>query len=169
MAKRALIPTVVGLLLLALVGFGYYHVMVKQSEAFCGFCRRPIHANARVVAEIDGRREVVCCARCAMSEAYQEKKPLRLIEVTDFVSGNKLDPQGAYFVDGSRKVLCSHDAPMFDETKHMEPMTFDRCSPGAYAFARRDDAEKFAKENGGIVLRLEELLQGVNSPGVNSR
>lgn len=169
MAKRALIPTVVGLLLLALAGFGYYHLMVKQSEAVCGFCRRPIHANTRVVAEVDGRREVACCARCAMSEAYQEKKPLRLIEVTDFVSGNKLNPQRAYFVDGSRKVLCSHDAPMFDETKHMETMTFDRCSPGAYAFARREDAEKFARENGGAVLRLEEMLRGVNSRGVTSR
>ena len=89
--------------------------------------------------------------------------PWRLIEVTDFPSGKKLDPQQAYFVDGSRKVLCSHDAPMFDETKHMEPMTFDRCSPGAYAFARREDAEKFVSENGGIVLRLAQLLQGVNS------
>jgi hypothetical protein len=163
MTKRALIPTAVGLLLLGLMGFGYYHLMVKQSEAFCGFCRRPIHANARVIAEIDGRRKVVCCARCAMSEAYQEKKPVRLIEVTDYVSGKKLDPQHAYFVDGSRKVLCSHDAPMFDETKHVEPMTFDRCSLGAYAFARREDAEKFAKENGGIVLQLEEMLQGVKS------
>jgi hypothetical protein len=169
MAKRALIPTVVGLLLLALVGFGYYHLMVKQSEALCGFCRRPIHANTRVIAEIDGRGKVVCCARCAISEAYQEKKPLRIIEVTDFVSGNKLDPQQAYFVDGSRKVLCSHDAPMFDETKHVQPMTFDRCSPGTYAFARREDAENFARENGGIVLRLEQLLQGVNSQGVNAR
>jgi hypothetical protein len=169
MAKRALIPTLVGLLLLALAGVGYYHLILKQSEAVCGFCRRPIHANTRVIAEIDGRREVVCCARCAMSEAYQEKKPVRLIEVTDFASGNKLDPQHAYFVDGSRKVLCSHDAPMFDETKHMEPMTFDRCSPGAYAFARREDAEKFARENGGAVLRLEEMLRGVNSQGVGSR
>ncbi|MFI5247236.1 MAG: hypothetical protein ACHQWV_01625 [Nitrospirales bacterium] len=169
MAKRALIPTAVGLLLLGLIGLGYYHLMVKQSEAFCGFCRRPIHANARVIAEIDGRREVVCCARCAMSEAYQEKKPVRLIEVTDFVSGNKPDPQRAYFVDGSRKVLCSHDTPMFDETKHVEPMTFDRCSPSAFAFARREDAEKFAKENGGIVLRLEEMLRGVDSQGARSQ
>ncbi len=163
MAKRTLIPTAVGLLLLGLLGLGYYHLMVKQSEAFCGFCRRPIQANARVIAEVDGRRKIVCCARCAMSEAYQEKKPVRLIEVTDYVSGKKLDPQHAYFVDGSRKVLCSHDAPMFDETKHVEPMTFDRCSPGAYAFARREDAENFAKENGGMVLQLEEMLQGVKS------
>jgi hypothetical protein len=145
------------------MGRGYYHLMVKQSEAFCGFCQRPIYANAKVIAEIDGRRKIVCCARCAMSEAYQEKKPSRLIELTDFPFGEKLDPQHAYFVDGSRKVLCSHDSPMFDETKHMEPMTFDRCSPCAYAFARREDAENFAKENGGIVLRLAQMLQGVDS------
>ena len=163
MTKRAVITSAVGLMLVGLLGFGYYRLIVNQSEAFCGFCLRPIHANARVIAEINGRRKVVCCARCAMSQAYQEKKPVRLIEVTDFASGKKLDPQRAYFVDGSRKVLCSHDAPRFDETKHVEPMTFDRCSPGAYAFARRADAEKFVKENGGIVLQLQEMLQGVNS------
>jgi hypothetical protein len=62
MAKLALIPSAVGLLLLGLMGLGYYHLMVKQSEAFCGFCHRPIHAHARVIAEVGGRRRTVCCA-----------------------------------------------------------------------------------------------------------
>jgi len=162
MTRRALFTSVVGLVLLGLLGLGYYRLMVKQSEAFCGFCHRPIHAHARVIAEIGGRRRTVCCARCAITEAFQEKKPVRLIEVTDYVSGNTLKPEEAYFVEDSRKTLCDHDAPMFDETKHVEPMTFDRCSPGAYAFARRADAVAFIRENGGVVLQLNEMMQGVN-------
>ena len=162
MTKRALFTSVVGLVLLGLLGLGYYRLMVKQSEAFCGFCHRPIHAHARVIAEIGGRRRTVCCARCAITEAFQEKKPVRLIEVTDYVSGNTLKPEEAYFVEDSRKTLCDHDAPMFDETKHVEPMTFDRCSPGAYAFARRADAVAFIQENGGVVLQLNEMMHGVN-------
>ena len=163
MRKRAVIASAVGLILLGLLGLGYYRMMVNQPEAFCGFCHRPIHAHAQVIAEVGGRRRAVCCARCAMTEAFQEKKPVRLIEATDYVSGNTLKPEQAYFVEDSRKVLCDHDAPMFDETKHVEPMTFDRCSPGAYAFARREDAVAFTQENGGVVLQLNEMMQGVNA------
>ncbi len=162
MAKRAWITTAVLVVLAGLVGAGY-RLMANREEAFCGFCHRMIHPNTKVVAEVDGRRRTVCCARCAISEAYQEKKPLRLIAVTDYISGNSLRPEQAYFVDGSRKVLCSHDGTMMDESKHAEQMTFDRCFPGTYAFAHQEDAEAFVRENGGRVTQLQELMQGVSA------
>jgi nitrous oxide reductase accessory protein NosL len=162
MTKRTWITTAVLVVAAALVGAGYY-VMTNREDTFCGFCHRSIHPNTKVVAEIEGRRRTVCCARCAMSEAYQEKKPVRLIAVTDFVSSRSLSPEQAYFVDGSRKVLCAHDAAMVDESKHAGQMTFDRCFPGTYAFAHREDAEAFVRENGGRVLRLQELMEEGNS------
>ena len=160
MAKRVLISTAVSLFLLGLAGVGYYHLMLRQSEAFCGFCHRAVHAQTQVIAEVDGHRRTVCCARCAKTEALQEKKPVRLILVTDYVSGKGLKPEQAYFVEGSRKVLCARDMTMVDETKHAFSQTFDRCSPGTYAFARREDAVAFARENGGVLLRLNEMMQG---------
>ena len=162
MAKRAWIATAVVVVLAGLVAAGY-RLMANREETFCGFCHRSIHANTKVIAEIDGRRRTVCCARCAVSEAYQEKKPLRLIAVTDYVSGKSLKPEQAYFVDGSRKVLCAHDEMMVDQNKHMQPMTYDRCFPGTYAFAHRDDAAAFVRENGGTVLQLQKLLEGVSA------
>src|SRR5438132_12187498 len=81
---------------------------------------RSVHPNTKVVAEIDGRRRTVCCARCAISEAYQEKKPLRLIAATDYVSGKDIDPKQAYFVEGSDRVLCAHNEARVDETKHVQ-------------------------------------------------
>ena len=162
MTKSAWITTVVLVVLAGLVAAGY-RVMANREDTFCGFCHRSIHSNTKVVAEIDGRRRTVCCARCAISEAYQEKKPLRLIAVTDYVSSKSLDPEQAYFVDGSRKVLCAHDEAMVDQSKHVEQMTFDRCFPGTYAFAHRDDAEAFVRENGGTVLQLQKLMQGVSA------
>ena len=162
MAKRAWITTAVLLVLAGLVAAGY-RLMFNREEAFCGFCHRSSHANTKVIAEIDGRRRTVCCARCAISEAYQEKKPLRLIAVTDYLSSKSLNPDQAYFVDGSRKVLCAHDEAMVDESKHVEQMTYDRCFPGTYAFAHREDAEAFVRENGGVVLRLQQLMQGVSA------
>ena len=162
MANRVWVTTAVLVALAGLVAAGY-RVMANREETFCGFCHRSIHANTKVVAEIDGRRKTVCCARCAISEAYQEKKHVRLIAVTDYVSSKSLDPKQAYFVDGSRKVLCDHDEAMVDESKHAEQMTFDRCFPGTYAFAHREDAEAFVRENGGTVLQLQKLMQGVSA------
>lgn len=161
MTKRTWITTAVLVVMAGLVAAGY-RVMANREDTFCGFCHRSIHPNSKVVAEVDGRRRTVCCARCALNEGLQEKKPVRLISVTDYVSGGSLAPEKAYFVDGSRKVLCAHDAAMVDESKHVEQMTFDRCFPGTYAFARREDAEAFVRENGGTVLQLEKLMQEVN-------
>jgi NosL protein len=162
MAKHTWIATAVLLVMAGLVAGGYY-VMAEREENFCGFCHRMVHPNTKVVAEINGRRRTVCCARCAINEAYQEKKPLRLIAVTDYVSGKDLDPKQAYFVEGSRRVLCAHDEAMVDESKHVQPMTYDRCFPGTYAFARRDDAEAFERENGGTVEPLQKLLEGASA------
>jgi len=162
MAKRAWIATAVLVVLAGLVAAGY-RLMANREETFCGFCHRSIHANTKVIAEIDGRRRTVCCARCAVSEAYQEKKPLHLIAVTDYVSGKSLNPGQAYFVDGSRKVLCAHDEAMVDQNKHAEQMTYDRCFPGTYAFAHREHAEVFVRENGGTVMQLQKLLEGVSA------
>ena len=162
MAKRVLITVAVGLVLVALVVAGF-RVVANREESFCGFCHRPIHANTKVIAEIAGRRRTVCCARCAISEAYQEKNPVRLIEVTDYVTGKSVDPEKAYFVDGSRKVLCNHDAAMVDESRQVHEMTYDRCFPGTYAFARREDAEAFVRESGGSVVQSQTLMQGVRA------
>lgn len=162
MPGKAVRFTVTGLALIVVLASAWWF-RKSETEKFCGFCHRPVHAHTRVIAEVDGRRKTVCCARCAMTEAFQEKKPVQLIEVTDYASGKSLKPEQAYFVDGSRKVLCDHDAALFDETKHVHSLAFDRCSPGAYAFARRDDAEAFARENGGVILQLQEMMQGVNS------
>lgn len=162
MAKQTWIATAVVLVMAGLVAVGY-QVMANREDKFCGFCHRSLHPNTKVVAEIDGRRRTVCCARCAINEAYQEKKSLRLVSVTDFVSGKDIDPKQAYFVEGSRRVLCTHDGAMVDESKHVQQMTYDRCFPGTYAFARREDAEAFERENGGTVLPLSKLLEGVSA------
>ena len=162
MTKRAWIATVALVVVAGLVAAGY-RLMADREAAFCGFCHRSIHANTKGIAEIDGRRRTVCCARCAISEAYQEKKPLRLVAVTDYISGKSLNPDQAYFVDGSRKVLCAHDEAMVDQSKHVEQMTYDRCFPGTYAFAHREDAEAFVRENDGKVLQLQKLMQGVSA------
>ena len=78
--------------------------------------------------------------------------------VHDYASGRELDPKQAWYVNESRAVACSHDGMRMDEMKHAEPLTFDRCSPGAFAFAKKEEAKTFISQNGGQLLSLEQLL-----------
>ncbi len=162
MAKRISIfgALILAALALAFAG-GYWYTYREATNTICGFCRRPINPHARVVAEIGSRRKNVCCARCAITEAAQQKKPVRLISVSDWSTGKTLVPGQAWFVEGSRRILCNHDAPHMDATMTPEQMAFDRCSPGAYAFATKEQAEDFARANGGLVRRLSDMLAGV--------
>lgn len=161
MAKKAsIVATLVLLALGGLVGAGYWR-MHKQAQEFCGFCQRHIMPQARVVAEIGGERRAACCAHCALSEARQEHKPVKILEVTDYNSGTTLKPESAWFVDGSRVVVCEHDAMRTGESKHAEHLMFDRCAPGTLAFGSRQAAESFREKNGGELHDFDELVRGV--------
>lgn len=135
----------------------------RRSEEVCNICARHINPKAGVIAEIGGRREHVCCAHCAVTEGIQEHKRVRLIEVTDYTSGRKLDPLGAWYVDGSRIEACAHEMTRMDEMKQVQQAAFDRCSPGTFAFATKAEAESFVAKNGGAVRTMEEMLAGVNA------
>jgi len=146
------------LVLLALLAVGGYEWKQSRTPQACGFCQRPLHDRLWVLAEIDGDRRRVCCPQCAVSESRQEHKPVRLIMVHDYTSGKELDPKHAWYVNQSRAVACSHDGMRMDEMKHTETVTFDRCSPGAFAFARKEDAQAFIAQNSGQLLSLEQLF-----------
>ncbi len=163
MARKVSMAAVVLLVVVgALLGIGEWSLH-RRSEEVCGFCARHISPQAGVIAEIGGVRHHVCCAHCAVTEGFQEHKPVRLLEVTDFNSGRKLDPTRAWYVDGSRIVACTHDMTRVGEMKQVEQATFDRCSPGTFAFTSQIDADAFAKNNGGRVLSMGELLASVNA------
>ena len=148
-------------ILLIVVGaavFGWYKFVLHPSPVACGYCSRPLHANLTVTAEIAGRRAQVCCARCAVSQANQEHKPLRLIAVRDYQSGRSISPADAWYVEGSRAVACDHDAMRMNEMKGTDMAAYDRCSPGTFAFAERQTADAFIAENGGAVISFSQLM-----------
>ncbi len=162
MARKLSIAAIVLLMIVAgllVVGNWSLH---RHAEETCGICARHINPQAGVIAEVGSVRHHVCCAHCAVTEGRQEHKPVKLIEVTDYNSGRKLGPSGAWYVDGSRIVACTHDMTRMDEMKHVEKTSFDRCSPGTFAFASRGEADAFAAKNGGIVRNMEEMLAGVD-------
>jgi nitrous oxide reductase accessory protein NosL len=100
----------------------------------------------------------VCCARCAISEANQERKHLRLVTVHDYPTSRAIAPDHAWFVEGSRAMACGNDAMPMNEMKGMDMKAFDRCSPSTVAFAERQAADAFVAENGGAVLSFAQLM-----------
>ncbi len=163
MARKLSLAAIVLLLIVAgLLVVGNWSVH-RNSQEVCGICARHINPHAGVIAEVGGVRHHVCCAHCAVTQGRQEHKPVKLIEVTDYSSGRKLEPAQAWYVDGSRVVACEHDMTHMSETKQAAPATFDRCSPGTFAFADRTQAADFAAANGGVVRNMGEMLAGVDA------
>jgi len=81
-----------------------------------------------------------------------------LITVHDYQSGRAIPPTNAWFVEGSRAIACDHDAMRMNEMKGTDAATYDRCSPGTFAFAERQAADAFVAQNGGNVLSFEQLM-----------
>ena len=158
MNTRRVAITSILVLLAAAVGFGWFRFIAHPKPVACGYCNRPLHANLMVTAEIAGKRTQVCCARCALTEANQQRKPLRLIEVHDYRTGRPISPASAWFVEGSRVTACTHDMTHMGEHKEMQDLSFDRCSPSTFAFANKPDADAFVAQNGGAVLSLGQLM-----------
>lgn len=159
MKLKGLIIASVVLIVLGSGGYAWMRYVLHPQPHSCGYCLRPLHANLRVTAEIDGKRAEVCCAHCAITEANQQHKRLKIIVVHDYPTGDVVAPEKAWFVEGSRAKACEHDAMHMNEMKETQDLAFDRCSPGTFAFANRASADAFAAQNGGSVLSFQELME----------
>ena len=159
MNTRRIILTGILVVVAGAAGFGWFKYVARPKPVACGYCMRPLHSNLTVTAEIDGKRAEVCCPRCAVTEANQRRKPLRLITVHDYRSGKAISPETAWYVEGSRSMACDHDAMRMNEMKGTEELSFDRCSPGIFTFAEKQEAEAFTQENGGSVISFGQLMR----------
>jgi hypothetical protein len=159
MAKQKLTGAILaGVLLVGLVAGGFW-LLQRRAPEVCNICQREIHAQSRAVMEANGKREPVCCVRCALTLARQRGKSVKLVEVTDYLTERALRPEDAFYVEGSRIVLCEKHEPVMDPTKQAMERVFDRCVPSLYAFSSRADAEEFTRQNGGAVLTAAQVLQ----------
>ena len=157
MTDRTLFAALIGLGLVGATIVGGLYVWRVQRPAFCQLSGRPIHGNMHVLVQANGKKLHACCPRCPLTLAAQEGKRVRLLEVTDYVTGRALAPSEAYFVDGSRVEVCTAPRLKLDETRTAYVRLFDRCSPSLLAFAREDQARDFIANSGGSLKRLEDL------------
>ena len=149
-------------LVLAAIAGGGLWILRETKPEVCEICERTIHPHSSAVVVIDGRRVRVCCIRCGITHNFQVGKPGEVASVTEFLSDKQMSPKDAFYVEGSQVSMCdAHSSSMLDETKHPYHRIFDRCEPSTYAFAKREDAEAFARTNGGKLLTWGELKKEV--------
>lgn len=141
------------------VGLGYaaFRVYRGSQAEQCFACQRMVHAQMRTVALVGGRERVFCCPACALSEHEQEGRPIKITQLTDFLTGAKLAPDGAFLVKGSDVNLCAQTHVLAGADKRPVYQSYDRCAPSLVAFEQRGDALKFVQEHRGEVLGFSEI------------
>lgn len=153
--------TLLGVLLsVGLAAYAGWYYVHERSSHICNACLRPVHAVSKTVAIAgSGAKATYCCPACALSEHQQTAKPLRLVELTDFLTGQAIEPPQAYLVRNSDVNSCRHHDEATPITADKRPLHvhYDRCSPGILSFVGRDAAVRFAAEHGGEVLPSAEL------------
>jgi len=141
------------------LGLGYvgFKEFRYASPTACYACNRPIHAHSRTVALVNGRSRLFCCPACAFSEHEQGKEPVKVTQLSSFLTGAPLSPDSAYIVKGSDVNMCARDRTMIDGDKQPAALQYDRCLPSMYAFAEQKQAAEFAREHGGQVIPFRQL------------
>lgn len=124
-------------------GFVFAQDDVRKHPAckYCGMDRQKF-AHSRMFVEFeDGSSEGTCSIHCAAIDfALNIDKTPKVMQVGDYNSKNLSDAERAVWVLGGNKPGVM--------TKR-----------GKWAFAKREDAEKFIAENGGSVITFEQAFK----------
>ncbi len=155
-AKRSLAIFAVALVAAGLGYAGFRAYRGLQPEQ-CYACVRAVHAHSRTIGIVNGKARTFCCPACALSEHEQEGKPIRVTELTSYLTGERLTPAEAFIVKGSDVNMCAHARELVDEEKRPADLQYDRCSPSMLAFKKRTEAVDFVRQHGGQVLPFTEI------------
>ena len=157
MGRRGWLSAFVVVILAAVLCYAGLKAYRASSAKECYACSRLIHAHSRTVAVVNGRARVFCCPACALSEHQQEGKPVKITELTSFLTGATLAPDSAYIVKGSDVNMCATTHGLITDATRPTDVHYDRCSPSLLAFAERSEAVQFVREHGGQVLPFKEV------------
>lgn len=155
---------IVGAVILALVGLGYWgaSTLVRRESLLCQICERPIHPGQEyIIALTEGGREHACCPRCGMHFQIHNGPRVRAAWATDYLTGERIDPTEAVYVEGSDVMTCCSTRPLKRGPESAAQLVWDRCLPTLIAFKTREEAEHFQRQHGGQVLTYAQALESV--------
>jgi nitrous oxide reductase accessory protein NosL len=125
----------------ASVVFANDDVKGSPSCAYCGMDREKFAQTRMLIDYDDGTKAATCSIHCtAVDLALQIDKSPKMISVADFDSKKLIDAEKAIWVIGGKRPGVM--------TKN-----------GKWAFASREAADRFQKENGGRIATFDEAMK----------
>jgi len=106
----------------------------------CGMDRVAFAHGRMMIVYADGTTAGTCSLNCAVVEMKENKgKKVTSLKVADYVSKKLIDAKTAIWVIGGSKQGVMTEMPK-------------------WAFVKKDDAQKFVKENGGRITNFDEAM-----------
>jgi len=120
-------------------------VQEGESKNYCPVCGMTLpmfYKTSHAGKSKDGMKQY-CSIHCLVEDNIVNKAQLSELKVVDNTTLKLVDSKGAFFIVGSNK-----------------PATMSMVSK--YAFAKKEDALKFAKENGGEIKTFDDVYAMVS-------
>lgn len=137
--KRLWIGVFVGLMLAAASAWGE-KVESPKSCVQCGMDREFFAHSRMLIRYADGTSAGLCSINCAVTEMKQNKgKRVTALLVADYGGKALMDARSATWVTGGKKPGVMTPLPK-------------------WAFAKREDAQRFVRENGGTITTFDDAL-----------
>jgi len=141
--KKGMLSAVLSAMLLLVAGMGWAQEDVKLAPS-CKYCNmdRAQFAHSRMLVTYDDHTKLgTCSLHCLATDLAVniDKTPVS-IEVGDFLSKELIDAEKAFWVIGGSK-----PGVMTKQAK--------------WAFAKKEDAETFIKENGGTLATFDDAMK----------
>jgi len=113
-----------------------------RGEERCVLCRLPAPEPRRaLVVYPGGERHAFCCPHCALVQAALHPSKGGVVLVKDFLYCRVMDARQAVYVVGSDVVTC--------------------CHPSVLPFLTEDEARRFARAFGGLVMSWSEAQKAL--------
>jgi len=141
--KRSTLNLVLIAFIIAIAGTVHAHDDVQKSPSclHCGMDRATFAHSRMVVTYDDGTTVGTCSIHClAIDLIMNMGKTPSSIEVGDFNSKELIDAEKAFWVIGGKK-----------------PGVMSK--QGKWAFAKKEDAEAFVKDNGGNMATFDDAMK----------
>ena len=127
-------------MLAAASAWGAEKVESPKSCAQCGMDREFFAYSRMLIRYADGTSTGVCSINCAVTELKQNKrKQVVALLVADYAGKALMDARSATWVTGGKKPGVMTPLPK-------------------WAFAKREDAQRFVRENGGTITGFDDAL-----------
>ncbi len=138
--KRFIMSLVICLLLSCTVAIAADKVENPKQCKQCGMDRVVFSYSRMLILYTDGTNAGTCSLNCAAVEMKENKgKQVKSLKVADYNSRKLIDARTATWVIGGGRSGVMTALPK-------------------WAFIKKDDAQKFVKENGGRVTTFDEAL-----------